>query len=67
MDKSSSKLHTRGFNAEVDNNNYDKEIKVSNDQNKNEQKFEIINEENTGGGGFDVPESNLDPDALSWE
>ena len=78
VDKSANKLNTRGFNSEV----VDEEIKVnSNSQvkgsdessekrEKNEISDSFLNQEedfNNSEQGFDVPESNLDPDSLSWE
>ena len=76
--KSSNKLHTRGFNSEV----VDEEIKSNNDlqgkisddsfekreKSKNSDSFLNVEEDfNDEKRGFDVPESNLDPDGLSWE
>ena len=55
-----SKLHTRGFNAEFDNAKIEEKQVVVEDRDQ-----EIVQEFDKG--GFDVPESNLDPDALSWE
>ena len=55
-----SKLHTRGFNAEVDNAKIEEKKVVIEDRDQ-----EVVQDFDKG--GFDVPESNLDPDALSWE
>ena len=78
VDKSANKLNTRGFNSEVVDEeikvNSNSQVKSSDESSEKREKHEIsdsfLNQEedfNNSEQGFDVPESNLDPDSLSWE